>query len=241
VTFLVSAFAVGAMDVREAVQERVPDRHLWREVAEGLRFVMRDRFLRPTALCTITLNLFEGAFDALAVVFLFRTVDLPASEIGLLFGIASFGGMVGVALVGPLTRRFGDAPALAWCLSCTWVFGLLIPFTSSGIWLALFAIGEFAKIVGVLIYSITNTTFRQEYTPLPLLGRANATMRVVGRAALAVGALTGGLLGGALGLQPALIVACTGGALAGLWLVFSPLRRMHDFPVHPDRKLASAS
>jgi MFS family permease len=137
-----------------------------------------------------------GAFDALAVVFLVRTVHLSASEIGLLLGFASVGGMVGVALVGPLTRRFGDARTLAWCLSCTWVFGLLIPFTTSGVWLALFAFGEFAKIVGVLIYSITNTTFRQEHTPLALLGRANATMRVVGRSALAVGALSGGMLGG---------------------------------------------
>jgi predicted MFS family arabinose efflux permease len=58
----------------------------------------------------------------------------------------------------------------------------------------------------------------------------NATMRFVVWGVLPIGALIGGLLGTTLGLRSSLWIAVIGEALAGLWLLASPMRSMRDFP-----------
>ncbi len=61
----------------------------------------------------------------------------------------------------------------------------------------------------------------------------NATMRFVVWPVLPVGALIGGVLGSVLGLRPTLWIGATGEAVAGVWLVASPMRSMRDFPDAP--------
>jgi hypothetical protein len=58
----------------------------------------------------------------------------------------------------------------------------------------------------------------------------NATIRFVVYGLLPIGALAGGAMGTAIGLRPTLWVAISGEALAGIWLLASPIRRMKDFP-----------
>ena len=52
VSFLWSASWVGAIQARVPKPERKPDRHLGREIAEGVRFVVGNRMLRSIATCT---------------------------------------------------------------------------------------------------------------------------------------------------------------------------------------------
>ena len=66
-----------------------------------------------------------------------------------------------------------------------------------------------------------------------LLGRMNATMRFVVWGVLPVGALLGGMLGAALGLRTTLWIGALGQALAGIWLLASPMRNLRDFPDAP--------
>ena len=49
-----------------------------------------------------------------------------------------------------------------------------------------------------------------------------------------LGALAGGALGTWIGLRPSLLVAAAGGMLGFLWLLPSPLPRMHDLPERSD-------
>ena len=67
-------------------------------------------------------------------------------------------------------------------------------------------------------------------TPDALQGRVNATSRVLAGAAAPVGALLGGALGDGIGLRATLAVGGLGIALAGLWIVTSPVRGMHQSP-----------
>jgi hypothetical protein len=66
--------------------------------------------------------------------------------------------------------------------------------------------------------------------PDRMLGRMNATIRFVVHGILPIGALAGGAIGMAIGLRPTLWVAMAGEALAGIWLLASPIRHMKDFP-----------
>jgi predicted MFS family arabinose efflux permease len=86
---------------------------------------------------------------------------------------------------------------------------------------------------GVVVYNVNQVSFRQRLCPDRLLGRMNATMRFVVWGVLPLGALIGGLLGSAAGLRPTLWIGAAGQVLAVLWLVFSPIRTMHDFPDPP--------
>jgi hypothetical protein len=49
-----------------------------------------------------------------------------------------------------------------------------------------------------------------------------------------IGALTGGYLGTALGLRPALWIATAGALLGVLWLIPSPVPRMRELPGRDD-------
>jgi Mg/Co/Ni transporter MgtE len=76
-------------------------------------------------------------------------------------------------------------------------------------------------------------SFRQRLCPDRLLGRMNATMRFVVWGVLPIGALIGGVLGSVLGLRPTLWIGAAGEAVAGVWLLASPMRSMRDFPDTP--------
>ncbi len=62
----------------------------------------------------------------------------------------------------------------------------------------------------------------------------NASMRFVVWGVLPIGALVGGVLGSVTGLRPTLWIGAVGEALAGIWLLASPMRTMRDFPEAPE-------
>jgi hypothetical protein len=64
--------------------------------------------------------------------------------------------------------------------------------------------------------------------PPAILGRVNATMRFLVMGALPLGALLGGSLGSLIGVRATLVVIAIGLALAPLFVVFSPLRKVRD-------------
>ncbi|MDT7544407.1 MAG: hypothetical protein QOE99_517, partial [Actinomycetota bacterium] len=66
--------------------------------------------------------------------------------------------------------------------------------------------------------------------PPALQGRMNASVRFIVWGTMPLGALAGGALGTLIGVRPTLVVAAVGGCLSVLWVVFSPLFGMRDFP-----------
>lgn len=77
---------------------------------------------------------------------------------------------------------------------------------------------------------ILATSLRQSLLPLGMLGRVGATFRAVGGGAAVVGALAGGLLGQALGLRGALILAVGGLLIGPLLGSVSSLRAVREMP-----------
>ena len=95
---------------------------------------------------------------------------------------------------------------------------------------AVVAVLATAKAAGALTDTVANIhqwSLRQAVTPDDLAGRVTAGHRFI---VYGVGALLGGVLGGAVGLRRALLLCAAGSLLAPLVAVFSPLRRLHDQP-----------
>ena len=87
----------------------------------------------------------------------------------------------------------------------------------------------------VVVYNVTQVSFRQRLCPRPLLGRMNASIRFLVWGTMPIGAFLGGVLGQQLGVRPVLWIAVVGATLAALPVVLSPLMSMRDLPQELDR------
>jgi MFS family permease len=230
-SFLVSAVAVAGIRTPEPKPEVPEGGHpsLRHDMAEGLRFVFHNALLRAIACTTASANLASGIAAAVEVVFLVRTVHASPAVIGLLFTLGGVGGLLGALLAGPLARRIGGARATIVGILCN-AGALLLPLTQPKAGLLFFGIGMMFVGFGATVYNVNQVSFRQRLCPDRLLGRMNATMRFVVWGVLPIGALIGGLLGTVIGLRPTLWIGAAGEAVAGVWLLASPMRSMRDFP-----------
>lgn len=240
-SFLVSAVSLFLIRTPEPKPAR-PDgpRTTFREqMSEGLGFVVRHPVLRRIVACTATVNLFSHMASAMEIPFLVRELGLSSSQAGLLLALGPVGGVLGGLLAGRLARRVGSA-RIIWLapLACG-VPSYLVPLAYNGWRVVFFGIGWFAFTFGAIVYNTAQVTYRQQLCPPELLGRMNAAVRWIVWGTIPLGALVGGALATWIGLRPTLWVGVVGASLGGLWVLFSPLRRLRDVP--PDHTAAAVS
>jgi MFS family permease len=230
VSYLGSALFVTRIHKREEKPERKPDAHLGREIMEGLRFVLGNRMLRAIAACTGSSNLFSGIGGAMEVVLLARVLHLSPGIIGLVFSVGAIGGLAAAFSTDRIARWLGQGPTIWISTAVTAPFGLLWPITQRGWLLWATALGFAVWCFGVVVYNVTQVSFRQGLCPERLLGRMNASMRFLVWGTMPVGAFIGGVLGQTLGVRPTLWVGVVGGMFAFLPVLLSPLRGMRELP-----------
>lgn len=234
ISFLLSALSVRAIKHEEAMPEVADDRHLRREMADGVRFVVRHPLLRTLALATSVVNFFMAMFSAVILVFLARELRLSPGMIGLLMSVGSVGGIIGAVSTSALARRLGTARAVWAPLALGCVLGLLVPLADRGLPLAYFVVGWFGFSFAFTSYNIAGVTLRQQLCPPELLSRMNATMRFLSLGSMPFGALLGGVLDGWLGPRSSLWITQAGALAVPLILLTSPMRTMKDGPNGPD-------
>jgi MFS family permease len=201
-----------------------------RQIAEGLRYVLRDPILRRYVAWNGSANFFVIMVETLGPLYLIRSVRLPPAYVGVLLALGAAGGIAGGVCSGALSRRIGSA-RIGW-LSMT-VFalpGLLIPLAQPGWRVLLFAAGWMSWTFSSTLCGVALVSYQQRTCPPGLRGRVSASTRWATWGMLPLGGLAAGALGTALGVHTALWLAVAGGCLSGLWLYFSPLRRLRDLP-----------
>jgi MFS family permease len=233
-SFLWSAAWLTRIRTRSVKPARKPDRHLGREIATGLKFVAGNRLLRSIAMCTGTSNLFNSIGAAVYLVLLARELDLSAGIIGLITSTAAIGGLIGSLLAGRVARRLGQGPAIWIPVALTAPAWFIVPFVHRDWTLALLAVGQIAFWGGVVVYNITQVSFRQGLCPPELLGRMNATMRFFVWGTMPLGGLIGAVLGAWLGTRETLFIAAVGMSLAFLPVFLSPLRTLRELPSYAE-------
>jgi MFS family permease len=203
------------------------------EVAQGVRWVARDPYFRPLTLYAALSNLAYSGNLALVVVFLVRVVGLGSLAVGLVTATGGIGGLTGALIAGRLARRFGSARTLILANLGSGLFGLLIPLTARGPRIACYVIGAAVVSGGIIVSNVIAASFRQEYCPPSMLGRATASMRLVAFGAVPFGALLAGALGTALGARNGLWVDLTLYAASGSLLLTRHIRTTRDLPRRP--------
>ena len=228
-SFLVSAGMIGYVRIPAMPVER-PEGSIWRNAVAGLRFVVHSRYLRPGLSCFATVNFFNFITTALVVLFAARSLHLSAAVIGLAFGVGALGGILGAILSTRCSRRFGVGTMIA-------VGAVLFPLPSSALAFAggprplcavVLSAVEFVSSLGVMFLDINYSSLQATVIPDALRSRVSGAFTTINYGVRPLGALTGAVLGSWLGLRPTLLIAGIGGALSVLWLLPSPIRRVHS-------------
>ncbi|PWU57714.1 MFS transporter [Micromonospora sp. S4605] len=227
-SYLVSAYFLG----RIRPTEPAPARGGGLGIGAGLGFLARVPMMRAILLGTTTVNLFNFMFAALFVLYATRQLGLSPGMLGLVLGAGAVGGLCGAAVTGRLTRRFGIGPTLVTGFVLFPAPLLLVPLAGgpTPLVLGMLFAAEFLCAVGVMLLDIVSGSVQTALTPDAMLARVTGARRTVNYGIRPIGALLGGALGTVLGVREALWIA-TAGALTGvLWVLFSPIRRLHDLP-----------
>ena len=231
VSFLISTACLlgirGTEPPRPVVVERP---RLRTQIADGLRFVARDEYLRVLVASGAASNLALTGYQAILVVFLVREVGVGPGTVGVLFSLAGLGGVLGALLARPLARRVGSARGFLFGELAAGPFALLIPLTSPGPGLVLLVAGMVGVGAGVVAGNVISGTFRLLRTPPALLGRVTATTRVINYSTMPLAAVLAGVLADGIGLRPTLWIMTVGVGAAALILLVGPLKRDRELP-----------
>jgi predicted MFS family arabinose efflux permease len=233
-SFLVSAVCLLSIRAREPRGAKEAEQtSVRREIAQGLRFVAADPYLRVFTVFGAASNLALIGYQSILVVFLVRVVGVRPGTVGILLAAASLGAVIGAAGATRVARRFGTARGLLLCELVCAPFGLLLPLTGPGPRLAFAVVGIGVVAVGVAVGNVIKGSFRQTYTPHQLLGRVTVSMQLLNYGTMPAGALIGGALATAIGIRTTMWVMMGGAVLATLTLLAGPIRRHRDLPDHP--------
>jgi len=197
-------------------------RALYKEIAEGLRFLWRQRLLRIMALLTMTVNFLLSPVTLIVIVLARGALHINVQTLGFVLSAEGVGGILG-GVVAPWIRthlRFGQI-----------IIGSVVIWAGAALTLAL-APTALLLIVGVgvigllwPIYGVTLVTYRLTVTPEHLQGRVNSAFRFLSYGSEPLGAAIGGLLLAPLGGETVLLLIAGGLALSSFGALFTSLRK----------------
>jgi hypothetical protein len=206
-----------------------------RSIAEGFQAVYGGRLLRTLLAQSATLNLCFGAVSTIFTVYAVRVLGLTPAKLGVVIGALAAGGLAGALLATRVRRLLGLGRAMA--LSTIGVSAapllLMIPRNAGPVAILILIAGWLGHGVSISMWNVNTVTLRQALTPMRVLARMNATYRLLIFGALPLGALAGGLLGSAVGLRSALVIALIALTSPVAWLFFSPVFRLREMPLGP--------
>jgi len=237
--FLSSAFCLWRIRAEEPAIEPPAQRHLGREIAEGLRFVFGNRSLVGIVGCTGSSNFCNSIVGSVGVLALTRLWGATAGVVGLVLVSGGLGGVVGALTASRIANRIGQARTIWVSIAATAPFALLLPLAGRGWLLSMYGLGWLMLGFGGVVYNIAQVSYRQAICPDRLLGRMNASVRFLVWGTLPLGALVGGVLGNTIGIRPTLWVGAIGMVLAVLPVVLSPLRKLRDLPTSVEPEVAA--
>jgi MFS family permease len=230
ISFAVSALCLSQIHVDEPKPE-VRQRHLLREIAEGLRIVASDPLLRANTMFGVVSNLVLAGYQAVLIVFLIRVVGLSSGTTGLMMALISLGGVSGALLAGWAAKTFGTARAVFYGRLVLTPAGLLIPLTTRGAGLALFIVGSVTIDAVLIAGNVIWGAWAQSYYPRQMRGRISTSISVFAYGVAPVGALLAGLIASHAGVRIALWVMLGVLAVSSLVQLAGPLPRLRDLPI----------
>lgn len=235
--FLWSAYWIGSI---KASEERVTPvdagGSVLRDLRHGLAFVLGHPVLRTIAVANGLLNFGFRMLGVVYLLYLTRDVGFSAGVLGMIFAVGGVTSLAGAVFADRIGRVGGFGPGLVFALAMVALGALGMPLATSvsAAGVAFLVANQLLTDPFWTIYNINELSLRQALTPPEMLGRTNATIRVVEFGAMLGGGIAGGLLGEYVGLREALFASVGVLLLASVSLLLSPVRRFREAPIHMD-------
>jgi MFS family permease len=209
---------------------------MWQEARAGIGYVATNPYLRSIAACTGTANLFGNISGAILVLYLAGDDGLGLSPLtlGIIFALGNLGVILGALTGGRVAKAIGIGPTIVGSAALAGFAAYAVPLAPPEDPFWVLVIGGVVLGFGVVVYNVNQVGLRQAITPNRMLGRMNATMRLIVWGTIPIGALIGGILGTVAGLQVALWVAAIGASLSFLPVLFSPVRHLREIPAQAE-------
>jgi predicted MFS family arabinose efflux permease len=229
-TFLVSGALLASVRVREAVTRRPTDSRVWHEITEGLRWMRGHDIVFRCVVAIALANIEWFAVQAILVVYATRELGLSPALLGLALAAIGPVSLVGAALAGPLTKRWGLGPVMIAALFLEALSRLLLPFAAGDPIQAAVILALSQAILGLTVplWTVSSNSLQQAVTPERLIGRVNAATRFVAWGVAPPAAFGAGLLADAIGLRPTLFASALIAAVAFVYLWASPVRLFRE-------------
>lgn len=228
-SYLVSA---GCLSRIKLDSPGTPQRHepLRTRIRIGMRFVVRDRYLRWFAVIGGVSNFGLTGLETLLVLFLVRDAGLAPGAVGAVFMAGSTGGVLGAAIADRAARRLGTARAtVAFELGA--IIVLLVPFGGAGLALAPIVAAQIGVAGCVVGLNVIRAGWRLRYIPPALMGRVITSTQLVNFGTMPLAGVAASWLGSSFGLRVGIAVLAAIHAAGCLAILASPVRRLRDLPV----------
>jgi MFS family permease len=205
-TYLLAAALVASLRIRPPEREPRPAGSTLRaEIGEGLRALWRDRVLRPVCLATLLCNIGMGALIATLVLHVTHWLRAGSTEFAAAMTVYAVGSLAGGFVAQRIARRTGRARALL--LGGTVQTAALLLMGGVRHLGALLA-GMLLLGIMNMVWNVHQVTLMQQRSPEAMVGRISSAFRTASTSGAPLGALCGGAVAAAFGLNaPALLAA----------------------------------
>ncbi|HEX4654324.1 MAG TPA: MFS transporter [Mycobacteriales bacterium] len=229
---LVAAGAFFASRIGLPSDERPPqaERHVGRDIAEGVRWTLRHPAVRTLVLTIFIFNVTFGAAWSVLVLYARQRLGLGSIGFGLLTTTGALGGIAGTLSYGWITRRLslGNIMRIGLILETFTHLGLALTTMPAVAMAIFFVFGAHAFIWGT-----TSITVRQRAVPIALQGRVGSVNGIGTFGGMVIGAALGGVIAGSWGITAPFWFAFAGSGVFVI-LIWRQLRHIahDDDPAH---------
>lgn len=171
------------------------------DIAEGVRYLWRHRLLRTLAVMVGVDNLCFSATFAVLVLYAVgdgSALGLDEAGFGVLLTTTAIGSLVGSLTADRVERWLGKAMLLRVSVAGGAVLAI-VPALTANVWIvaAGFVVGGYA----IVLWNVVTVSLRQTIVPNHLLGRVNASYRLLAWGTIPLGGALGGVVAEAFGLR----------------------------------------
>ena len=204
---------------------------IWHEISEGLRTIFLHPILLAMTIGT-TIGSFGGAIHGTVfILYLNRELMINPTWFGIILASGGAASLLGAIVAKLGAQHYGPGPMLIGSTLLMSIGMGIVPLAAEvgRFTVPILIVAQAFQSIGLTVYGINQISLRQAITPSELLGRVNASRRVLVFGVIPFAAMIGGALGETIGLRFTLVVGGIVEFLAFVFHLTSPLRHVTDF------------
>ncbi|MED4893278.1 MULTISPECIES: MFS transporter, partial [Heyndrickxia] len=107
ISYFISLFFMWKIKMNEKRETVTENINIFKRILKGLKVLINSRILLSISISTAILNFCRTAFETIYILYIVRNVGMHASQIGLIYGLGSIGGIIGAYFSEFISKKMG--------------------------------------------------------------------------------------------------------------------------------------